>query len=186
MPRKPVIHPRGLTPASSTGRGTLTPGRIYQCQACGGLIDPLYVHGGDSWCPDCKERTYVAVADGHIPSPSRYGDWLREHDDTADPLSPSAAPLSPAPAAPAPAPVTSFTLPALPDFKSIFAPLNKGLSMKTLRAHTGIFSCLHCCTEFDLFAETNLKCDSCGQLLIQGRLQELTDQVDDEQDPEDQ
>jgi PHP family Zn ribbon phosphoesterase len=56
--------------------------------------------------------------------------------------------------------------------------------MKTLRTHTGIFSCLHCYTEFDLFAETNLKCDTCGGILVQGKLEELVEEDGDGADPQ--
>ena len=47
--------------------------------------------------------------------------------------------------------------------------------MKTLRKHTGIYSCLHCCAEFDLFSETNLKCETCAGLLVKGTLEEWQD-----------
>ena len=48
--------------------------------------------------------------------------------------------------------------------------------MKTAKTHTGIYSCLNCMTEFDLVAETHLKCDECGGPLLQGSLDELCDE----------
>jgi ribosomal protein S27E len=42
--------------------------------------------------------------------------------------------------------------------------------MKSPKLHTGTFHCPECCTEFDLFAEQNLKCEGCGELLMKGPL----------------
>ena len=56
--------------------------------------------------------------------------------------------------------------------------------MKTAKTHTGIYSCLNCMTEFDLFAETHLKCDDCGGPLLKGSLDELCeDDPNAERDP---
>ena len=53
--------------------------------------------------------------------------------------------------------------------------------MKTLKTHSGIYSCLSCYAEFDLISETSLKCDTCGGPLTKGTLEELID-ADDEDD----
>ena len=53
--------------------------------------------------------------------------------------------------------------------------------MKTVNTHTGTYSCLRCMTEFDLIAETHLKCD-CGGLLLKGSLEELSDEDSDAED----
>ena len=48
-------------------------------------------------------------------------------------------------------------------------------AMKTLKSHTGIYSCLTCYVEFDLLSETSLKCDKCGGPLVKGTLDEWVD-----------
>ena len=48
--------------------------------------------------------------------------------------------------------------------------------MKQMKSHSGTYSCLNCCTEFELVGETHLKCDECGGPLFKGKLEELIDE----------
>ena len=47
--------------------------------------------------------------------------------------------------------------------------------MKLRKTHTGVYCCPDCCIEYDLSAETVLKCDECGGPLYQGALDEYED-----------
>jgi len=175
MPRKPTLRPRFCTSSperSAPSRAAL----IYQCQACGGLVEAVYVNGPDNWCPHCQESTLIAAGEGYIPSPSLYGVWKRDQQDAAEhPADKSSDATSRQPLGATAPP----TIPAALDWAGILSPLMKGPTMKTVRTHTGVFSCLACMVEYDLFSETNLKCDTCGGPLIEGHLQRLVDDDDE-------
>ncbi len=53
-----------------------------------------------------------------------------------------------------------------------------GANMKTVKKHTGLYSCPKCCVEFDLFMDEDLKCDRCGEPLVSGSLNDYF--VDDD------
>ncbi len=160
MPRKPRLRRRPL--------GTTRPHRpaqlICQCDQCGGLVDRRYGTFGDSWCPHCDAVGSVIAQEGQIPMPALYGDWVRKERGRrtdAQAAQPSATTGFPTPA----------SLPAS----------TEGSAMKTAKTHTGTYSCLECMTEFDLVAETHLKCDACGGPLLQGTLEELSDEEPDDE-----
>jgi Zn finger protein HypA/HybF involved in hydrogenase expression len=139
---------------------------ICQCDQCGGLVDLRYGTSGDSWCPHCDAIGSVIAQEGQIPMPSLYGDWVRKQRESPAGAHEAQSPAAAAIAAPAPFPV-----------------LTGGSTMKTARMHTGTYSCLSCMTEFDVVAETHLKCDECGGPLSQGTLEELCDDDDLEDEP---
>ena len=161
MPRKPRLRRRspGITRPHHPAQ------LICQCDRCGGLVDSRFGTWDDSWCPHCNAVGSVVAQEGQIPLPALYGEWVREererraHAQTAQ--SPAAAVL------PTPAPFPAST---------------EGSTMKTAKTHTGTYSCLECMTEFDLVAETHLKCDDCKGPLRQGTLEELCDEDDGTED----
>ncbi|MHC4071700.1 MAG: hypothetical protein ACYSUD_22180 [Planctomycetota bacterium] len=50
--------------------------------------------------------------------------------------------------------------------------------MKTMKKHTGLYSCPKCCVEFNLFMDEDLKCERCGGPLVAGSLDDYF--VDDD------
>jgi len=50
-----------------------------------------------------------------------------------------------------------------------------GSPMKRAKTHTGIYHCPECMIEFELVAETSLKCDECQGPLAAGSLDEVWD-----------
>ena len=122
-------------------------------------MDQRYGTNDDSWCPHCDAVGSIVAKNGEIPMPALYGDWVREQRSMR----------SSSPGAQLPPPVA----PAAP---SAFPALLGESNVKTTKTHTGTYSCLHCMTEFDLVAETHLKCDECGGPLLQGSLDELCDE----------
>ena len=105
---------------------------------------------------------------GEIPDPQLYGDWLLGQEESAMEQAPRSSDSSQTGGPGA----THRTL----------IDLKKGIDMKTRKLHTGVYSCPHCCLEFDLFAEESLKCDDCGGPLISGSLEDF---CEDEQDSND-
>jgi DNA-directed RNA polymerase subunit RPC12/RpoP len=140
---------------------------IYQCDRCGGLVDPRYGTDDDSWCPHCDAIGSIVAMEGQIPMPALYGDWVRQQRQTRS--NPQGTQRPP---------------PIDPTTRSTFPASTGGSNVKTAKTHTGTYSCLNCMTEFDLVAETHLKCDECGGPLLQGSLDELCDEdFDGEDDP---
>lgn len=81
MGRKPRFqHRRHRLPFSPAPQSPRALRKIYQCQWCGALVDPMYVAGEDSWCPSCHNVDSVSYAEGHIPDPALYGRWLAMHN----------------------------------------------------------------------------------------------------------
>ena len=129
----------------------------------------MYGTGDPSWCPHCEESGMIVENVGELPDPQLYGSWLWRQRE------PAKKPTSPSPdngALSSGADIASW-LPAPPKF---------GINMKSRKRHTGIYSCLHCCLEFDLFAEESLKCDECRGQLISGS---LDDHYEDDEGPDD-
>lgn len=160
MPRKPLLR----RPPHSFGKPQRAGHLICQCDRCGGLVDQRYGTNDDSWCPHCDAVGSIVAKNGEIPMPALYGEWVREQrqmssNPHAKQLPPNLAPTTPS---------------AFP------APLGES-NMKTVNTHTGTYSCLKCMTEFNLFAETHLKCD-CGGALLRGSLEELSDDASDGED----
>ena len=50
-----------------------------------------------------------------------------------------------------------------------------GILMKRAKTHTGTYHCQTCMIEFDLIAETSLKCEECQGPLSKGSLDEIWD-----------
>ena len=106
---------------------------------------------------------------GELPDPQLYGSWLcRQREPASEPASPSPSNSSLSSGA-----GVASLLPAPPKF---------GFNMKSRKLHTGIYSCPHCCLEFDLFAEESLKCDECGGQLVSGS---LDDHFEGDEGPDD-
>ncbi len=163
MPRKPRLRRR---PPRLFGKPQ-RPGRlICQCDRCGGLVDPRYGTAEDSWCPHCDVVGSIVAMEGQIPMPALYGDWVREQRKIRSNRQGTQLP----------APVDPMT-------PSTFSAPSGDSIVKTAKTHTGTYSCLDCMTEFNLVAETHLKCD-CGGALLKGSLDELRDDyLDADDDP---
>ena len=176
MPRRPQYRSRKQSDPSAETRqeGSQTGGprsrRVFrQCLACGAEVDPMYGIGEPSWCPHCEESGMNVENIGELPDPQLYGSWLcRQREQASKPTSPSLNDSSPSSG-----PGIASWLPAPPKF---------GINMKSRKRHTGIYSCPHCCLEFDLFAEESLKCDECRGQLISGS---LDDHYEDDEGPDD-
>lgn len=176
MPRKPRTRPRRSrdsvsanpppTPSSVRSSRNRAEETFWQCQACGGLVDPMYGRGEDSWCPHCHEGGQVYGMYGQIPSPGLYGEWVRKQQKAADRERTNK------------------------EFQELLSALHtpKGdPTMKRKKIHTGTFFCPKCFIEFDVVAEESLKCDQCGGPLAKGTLDEVwADEVDTEGDEEDE
>jgi len=180
MPRKPrrqTRTPRPAVPGHPAGKSlpraaspTQNSKLYYQCMACGALADPMFGTDEMSWCPSCKQRGEVYCAEGELPDPPLYGKWIeqqeRKHATAKE-------------AGRATASADTAQRSASLQFKS-HQP-EKGIhAMKQPKLHTGIYSCLECCIEFDLAAEESLKCDRCGGQLMKGNLDDFEQDDDDE------
>jgi hypothetical protein len=101
---------------------------------------------------------------GELPDAQMYGGWLMEQEALANRNASHSLPslLS-----------TLGTAPPLPP------PSWKGLNMKTRKLHTGAYWCPNCCVEFDLVAETKLKCDECQGPLASGTLDDYCEAEED-------
>lgn len=155
MPRKLRLRsgPRGVTRPARPAQ------LICQCDQCGGLVDPRYGSSDDSWCPNCGAVGSVIAQEGQIPIPALYGGWVREERKKRPPAQTAQIP--------------PFTHPPTP---ASFPTLTEDSTMKTAKTHTGTYSCLDCMVEFDLVAETRLKCDDCKGALLRGALEDLCDE----------
>ena len=158
MPRKPRVRARAtaLRPASAASTGK----PIHQCMLCGALVDPIFGAGYGSWCPTCGATDAIDSAAGKIPDPIGYGLWCEEERKK----SATAPPLAQ----------------ATPPSNSVIATLG-GPTVKHAKTHTGTYSCLNCCVEYDIVGETHLKCDECGAPLMRGTLDELGEDDDGEE-----
>jgi hypothetical protein len=158
MPRKPRIQTRagGSLPAHATQTGK----RMHQCCRCGALVSPIYGAGDGSWCPACDAMDSIVYDIGKIPIPALYGAWLHRQREKG--------------------PVPEPTAPGNPQPTSVIASSGDP-TMKHAKTHTGTYSCLDCCVEYDLVGETHLKCDECGMPLVRGTLDELCEDDDDEE-----
>lgn len=159
MPRKPRTRPRGSPARISSFTGppasrSRTDQTFWQCQACGGLVDPMYGQGDDSWCPSCHVSGEVYGMEGQLPSPQLYGEWVVKQQRKAE-------------AKRAEAEMAEF--------------LKEEPTMKRKKTHTGTYHCPACFIEFDLVAEEGLKCDECRGPLAKGTLDEVWD---DSEEPE--
>lgn len=105
------------------------------------------------------------ATEGQIPMPALYGEWVRKQREMRS--HPQGTQLPP---------------PAAPTTPATFPALTGGSNVKTAKTHTGTYSCLTCMTEFELVSETHLKCDDCGEPLLQGSLEELCDEDSDAED----
>jgi DNA-directed RNA polymerase subunit RPC12/RpoP len=160
MPRKPRVRTRvsGAPPAHAVRTGK----RMHQCSRCGALVSPIFGAGDGSWCPACEEMDSIVYDIGKIPIPPLYGSWLhrqREKQAAQEPPPPGTAQS-----------ISVITRPGDP-------------TMKHAKTHTGTYSCLNCCVEYDLVGETHLKCDECGAPLVRGTLDERCEDDDDEEPP---
>jgi hypothetical protein len=157
MPRKPVRQSRYSRVTPNRGRSIsarTSAKRLYhQCLACGAQVDPMFGLGDGSWCPSCRKCGEVYCAEGELPDPQLYGNWLQKQEEAK---SMRASPRANTDANP-PAPQSQ----------------NGDTSMKHPKLHSGIYCCPDCCIEFDLMAEESLKCDRCGGALIKGTLEDL-------------
>ena len=135
-----------------------------QCITCGGVVDQKYGKGDGSWCPLCFDFDSICEEIGQLPDPQMYGSWLATQEEAEEKKRKAAAEKSQANAS-----VENFAP------KSNFAG---GAKMKTVKKHTGLYSCPKCCVEFDLFLDEDLKCDKCGGPLVVGSLDQYF--VDDD------
>jgi hypothetical protein len=135
-----------------------------QCASCGGIVDQKYGKGDGSWCPLCFDYDSIHEKIGELPDPQMYGSWLATQEEAEKKKRKAAAEKSHANA--------SFENSAP---KSNFFG---GANMKTVKKHTGLYSCPKCCVEFDLFMDEDLKCDRCGEPLVAGTLDQYF--VDDD------
>jgi hypothetical protein len=158
MPKKPRVRARAnaARPAIAANTGK----RIHQCMLCGALVDPIFGAGNGSWCPSCGASDDIVWAAGKIPDPIWYGMWCEEQRKK------SAA--APPPALSTPPSISVSTTPG-------------GPTVKHAKTHTGTYSCLDCCVEYDIVGETHLKCDECGAPLMRGTLEELGEDDDGEE-----
>ncbi len=176
MPKKPQYRSRNRSaPSSGTTKDDSQTQRsksrwvFRQCLACGAEVDPMYGIGEPSWCPHCEENGMNAENIGELPDPQLYGSWLwRQRQPVSKPSSPS--------------PGDSSEASGLGIASRLQAPPKIGFNMKSRKLHTGLYSCLRCCLEFDLFAEESLKCDECGRQLVSGS---LDDHYEDEEGEDD-
>ncbi len=163
MPRKPRTRPRGSParvsgfpgPPASRSRANQT---FWQCQACGGLVDPMYGRGEESWCPHCHTAGQVYGMDGQIPDPLRYGEWVRRQEEAAR---------------------GKQNEKELQQWLSSPNTQKGDLDMKWKKPHTGTFHCPACFIEYDVTAEASLKCDECGGPLAEGSLDNVWADDDD-------
>jgi len=125
---------------------------FYQCLTCGGLVDPMYGSGEESWCPHCHATGEICTMEGRIPRPDLYGAWLTKQQQAADRQRTEQE--------------IQYRL------NSLHAPKGDP-TMKRKKTHTGAFQCPTCFIEFDLVAEESLKCDQCGGPLAKGSLAEV-------------
>jgi len=135
-----------------------------QCITCGGVVDQKYGKGDGSWCPLCFDFDSICEEIGKLPDPQLYGSWLATQEEAEEKRRKVAAEKS-----------RANTL-----FENS-APKSKffgGANMKTVKKHTGLYSCPKCCVEFDLFMDEDLKCDRCGEPLVSGSLNDYF--VDDD------
>ena len=135
-----------------------------QCITCGGVVDQKYGKGDGSWCPLCFDFDSICEEIGKLPDPQLYGSWLATQEEAEEKKRKTAAEKS-----------RANTL-----FENS-APKSKffgGANMKTVKKHTGLYSCPKCCVEFDLFMDEDLKCDRCGGPLVSGSLNDYF--VDDD------
>lgn len=160
MPRKPKRQPRDSRVTQKIrapgSRDASNPSRriFHQCQECGGLVDPMFGLGDESYCPHCKKCGEVYCGEGVLPDPARYCEWLEKQQAKSA---------------------------AISNEKNgqPFSQSQNGVSeMKQKKIHTGTYHCPECCIEFDLVAEESLKCDRCGGSLARGSLDDMWD--DDE------
>lgn len=180
MPRKPRSQTR--TPHSAV-RGRPAEGSLpraaspaqasklyYQCLACGAPTDPMFGTGEMSWCPSCKRCGEVCCAEGELPDPPLYGEWVEQQERKRMEAKEAVR-------------ATSSADTEQRSASLQFNPLQpeKGINiMKQPKLHTGIYSCLECCIEFDLAAEESLKCDRCGGQLMKGGLDDFDEEENDE------
>lgn len=54
--------------------------------------------------------------------------------------------------------------------------------MKQTKYHTGKYSCLDCCIEYEVFHDEQLKCDRCKGRLVKGSLDEFESDWEDSDD----
>lgn len=135
-----------------------------QCITCGGVVDQKYGKGDGSWCPLCFDFDSICEEIGKLPDPQLYGSWLATQEEAEEKKRKAVAEKS-----------RANTL-----FENS-APKSKffgGANMKTVKKHTGLYSCPKCCVEFDLFMDEDLKCDRCGEPLVSGSLNDYF--VDDD------
>ena len=135
-----------------------------QCITCGGVVDQKYGKGDGSWCPLCYGFDSICEEIGELPDPQMYGTWLAVQEEAEEKKRKTAAEKS--------RENSSFENSAS---KSNFFG---GGNVKTLKKHTGLYSCPKCCVEFDLFMDEDLKCDRCGEPLVSGSLNDYF--VDDD------
>ncbi len=169
MPRKPRTRPRGSPARVSRFTGLPASRRradqtFWQCQACGGLVDPMYGHGDDSWCPHCHTTGQVYGMDGQIPDPHLYGEWVRKREEAAS---------------------RKHRDKERQQWLSSLNTQKGDRDMKRKKPHTGTFHCPACFIEYDLTAEESLKCDACGGPLAEGSLDEVWADHEDPNDEED-
>lgn len=138
-----------------------------QCIYCGGIVGQMYGKGDGSYCPLCYGYDSICEEIGQLPDPQMYGTWLAVQEEAEEKKRKAAAEKSRANA------LFENSAP-----KSNFFG---GANMKTVKKHTGLYSCPKCCVQFDLFMEEDLKCDRCGAPLVSGS---LDDYFVDDDDPE--
>ncbi len=168
MPRKPRTRARRShdsvsadPPPTSLGAQASRKGGkeiFWQCQACGGLVDPMYGLGDDSWCPHCHAVGRVFGMEDQIPSPVMYGSWVAKQQQAAE---------------------RKRTKEEIRQRLSALHTPKGDPTMKRKKTHTGTFHCPKCFIEFDVVAEESLKCDQCGGPLAKGTLDQVWADEDD-------
>ncbi len=165
MPRKPKRQSRNIRVTQKRGASVLqrtgNPTRrvFHQCQACGGLVDPMFGLGDESFCPHCKRYGEVYCGEGILPDPALYCQWLEKQK------------------------TKSTAVTGEKNDQPISHPQNGVSEMKQRKLHTGTYCCPECCIEFDLTAEESLKCDRCGGVLVKGSLDEFENEDDEDNEP---
>ena len=165
--KSPKKEPRKKTSRRKNAPRTLSAKsrKVFrQCINCGGVVDQKYGKGDGSWCPLCFGFDSICEKIGELPDPQMYGTWLATQEEAEEKKRKANAEKS-----------RENTLFENSAPKSNFLG---GANMKTVKKHTGLYSCPKCCVEFDLFMDEDLKCDRCGEPLVSGSLNDYF--VDDD------
>lgn len=163
MAKKPKIQSRTRnaprSPQTPRSRGSKQV--FYQCVGCGAIVDPMFGFDGDSWCPFCKQPGLNESREGRLPDPELYGRWLERQEKPTDAATPDEA--------------QGTAVNTLPTKQG-------STTMKQKKHHTGTYSCLNCCIEYELFYDEQLQCDRCKGPLVKGHLEDFEDDWEEAED----